>query len=147
MNEGQLPLSYWHEPTGRGDDYVDGSGLTLFRFGYGMSYAKLDWSDLMWEDEDHQTMSMTVKNISQRDGYEVLQLYMQTKNGTVLQPVMRLVGVQKLFLKPNQEQKVIFAVSDIAKFLALSDVSITGLNAQWAVGTSSRSLRSKLSAQ
>jgi beta-glucosidase len=145
VNEGQLPLSYWHEPTGRGDDYVDGSGLPLFPFGYGMSYAKFAWSDLMWEDEDHQTMSMTVKNISQRDGYEVVQLYMQTKNGTVLQPVIRLVGVQKLFLKPNQEHKVIFAVSDIARFLALSDVS--SLNAQWAVGTSSRSLRSKLSAQ
>jgi beta-glucosidase len=34
-HEGQLPLSYWHEPTGRGSDYIDGTGLPLFPFGYG----------------------------------------------------------------------------------------------------------------
>ena len=30
LAEGQLPLTYDHEPTGRGDDYVDLTGLPLF---------------------------------------------------------------------------------------------------------------------
>ena len=36
--EGQLPLYYNHKPTGRGDDYVDLTGMALYPFGFGLSY-------------------------------------------------------------------------------------------------------------
>ena len=45
-HEGQLPLSYWHEPTGRGSDYIDGTGLPLFPFGYGKSYTSFLLTDV-----------------------------------------------------------------------------------------------------
>ena len=35
QEEGQLPLTYNHRPTGRGDDYADLSGRPLFPFGFG----------------------------------------------------------------------------------------------------------------
>jgi len=37
--EGQLPLTYNHKPTGRGDDYLDLTGQPLFPFGFGLSYT------------------------------------------------------------------------------------------------------------
>jgi len=72
-NEGQLPLVYNHYPTGRGDDYVDGTGQPLFPFGYGLSYTTFTYSDLKlsrptFTAKDTVLLSFTVTNTGSMAG-------------------------------------------------------------------------------
>jgi hypothetical protein len=48
-------------------------------------------------------------------------------------------------LQPNEEKELLFTVTDVEKFLNLSDEHLPDGNYQWAIGSSSRSLKRKLS--
>lgn len=104
LNEGQLPLSYWHEPTGRGNDYVNGSGEPLYPFGYGLSYSKFDYSDLRinksnFSIQDTITLSMLIENTGSFDGKEAIQFYVKPILSEQTLPVQYLIRVQKEIIK------------------------------------------------
>jgi beta-glucosidase len=113
MNEGQLPLSYWHEPTGRGSDYIDGTGLPLFPFGYGLSYTNFSLSELKAQERGEGKarfieVSVKLKNTGKVAGSEVVQMYVQRPNSHRVEAVQKLKGFQKVFLQPNEEKELIF---------------------------------------
>jgi beta-glucosidase len=115
INEGQLPLSYWHEPTGRGDDYIDGTGRPRFPFGYGLSYTTFSLSGLDVEESGEGrnrsvTVSMKLKNTGKVAGSEVVQMYVQRPNSQRVEAVQKLKGFQKVFLQPNEEKELIFRI-------------------------------------
>jgi beta-glucosidase len=115
MNEGQLPLSYWHEPTGRGDDYIDGTGRPRFSFGYGLSYTTFSLNGLDAEESGEGrnrsvAVSMKLKNTGKVAGSEVVQMYVQRPNSQRVEAVQKLKGFQKVFLQPNEEKEIIFHV-------------------------------------
>jgi beta-glucosidase len=113
MSEGQLPLSYDHKPTGRGDDYVDLTGMPLFPFGFGLSYTTFAYSNLRI---DPQAMGVaatasvhcTVKNTGTRAGDEVAQLYIRDVLASVARPVIELKGLQRVTLAPGESKDVTF---------------------------------------
>ncbi|HET6679939.1 MAG TPA: glycoside hydrolase family 3 N-terminal domain-containing protein [Gemmatimonadaceae bacterium] len=111
--EGQLPLVYNHLPTGRGDDYVDLTGLPLFPFGHGLSYTRFSYSDLRIErgsgsDGDGLTVRCMVRNIGTRPGDEVVQLYLRNELTPIAQPVRRLAGFTRIQLAPGEQREVTF---------------------------------------
>jgi beta-glucosidase len=113
MAEGQLPLSYDHKPTGRGDDYVDLTGQPLFPFGFGLSYTTFEYSDLAIEPaEIGPTSTATVKcvvtNTGGRGGDEVVQLYIRDVLASVARPVMQLEGFRRVHLEPGERTTVTF---------------------------------------
>ena len=115
MREGQLPLVYDHEPTGRGDDYLDGTGRPLFPFGFGLSYTTFAYSSLAIEPaaigaEGSATVRCRVRNTGTRAGDEVVQLYLRDVLASVARPVMRLAGFQRVRLTPGEEREVAFTV-------------------------------------
>jgi beta-glucosidase len=113
--EGQLPLSYNHKPTGRGDDYLDLTGMALFPFGFGLSYTTFEYSSLRIDPAPAGaagtiTVTCRVTNSGTRAGDEVVQLYLRDVLASVARPMMELRGFERLHLKPGESKDVMFRV-------------------------------------
>ena len=111
--EGQLPLVYDHQPTGRGDDYGNLTGQPLFPFGFGLSYTTFDYSNLQITPDTiapagSATVRCTVTNAGSRAGDEVVQLYIHDVLATAGRPVMQLEGFRRVHLAPGQSMPVEF---------------------------------------
>lgn len=112
-NEGQLPLIYNHYPTGRGDDYVDGTGQPLFPFGYGLSYTSFEYNDLKLSSttftaKDTVTLTFSLKNTGSVAGEEVVQLYAHDELASIARPVKELKGFQRVALQPGETKTLTF---------------------------------------
>lgn len=108
-SEGQLPVFY---SQGTQRDYVESKGTPLYAFGYGLSYTRFTYSGLELqkgtEMETLQTVACTVTNTGNRDGEEVVQLYIGDKVASVSQPPLLLKAFQRIFLKKGESRQVIF---------------------------------------
>ena len=130
--EGQLPLSYNHKPTGRGDDYVDLTGMALFPFGHGLSYTTFEYSNLVIDPATGITptgsaaIRCTVKNTGSREGDEVVQLYVRDLLATVARPVMELKGFQRIRLRPGESRTLSFT-------LGPDELRLLDVNLKWVV--------------
>ena len=115
MAEGQLPLSYNHKPTGRGDDYLDLTGMALFPFGFGLSYTTFEYSALRIDPASGAaagtiTVMSRVTNTGTRAGDEVVQLYLRDVLASVARPLMELRGFERVHLKPGESKDITFRV-------------------------------------
>ncbi|APO46114.1 glycosyl hydrolase [Paenibacillus xylanexedens] len=94
--------------------YYDGKDIEpLFPFGYGLSYTQFEYSQLNasqteCKDTDIITVTVNVKNIGQRYGQEVVQLYVHDRQTTVSRPEKELKGFAKVSLEPEEEKTVTF---------------------------------------
>jgi beta-glucosidase len=113
VSEGQLPLYYDHRPTGRGDDYLDGTGEPLFPFGFGLSYTTFDFADLRVSEPGAfpVTVRFSVTNTGSRTGTAVPQLYLHDALATLSRPVMQLRGGRPVRLAAGERQEVVFTLS------------------------------------
>ena len=75
----------------------------LYPFGFGLSYATFEYSDLT---VDQDGAEFTLTNTGERDGAEVAQLYVGRKDGRVFRPDKELKGFRKVFLKAGESTKV-----------------------------------------
>lgn len=79
----------------------------LFPFGFGLSYTSFEYSDMrlsassMTEDET-VTVSVDVTNTGERDGAEVVQLYVRDVEASLPRPEKELKGFEKVFLKRGE---------------------------------------------
>ena len=78
-------------------------------FGFGLSYTRFDYSDLR---VDGATARVTVKNIGERAGAEVVQLYIKAPQDGLHRPARELKGFQKVFLQPGASRTVTFALEE-----------------------------------
>lgn len=78
-----------------------------YPFGFGLSYAKFEYSSLTLERKgDKWAVGYTVKNISDAAGAEVSQVYVRDPFSYVSRPVRELKGFCKSFLKAGEEKRV-----------------------------------------
>jgi beta-glucosidase len=110
---GQVPMIYSHtishEPDNQGRRYWDEESTPLFPFGYGLSYGRFDYTDLILDRDrirpgDTVTVSVTVTNVGERAGDEVAQLYIHQRYGSASRPIRELKGFQRLTLAAGESQ-------------------------------------------
>lgn len=125
---GQVPIHYNSYPTGRphipGKDkdrfrskYLDIPNEPLFPFGYGLSYTCFSISPVMLSKKDMAKggcieASVMVKNTGTIKGTETLQLYIHDLAASVVRPVKELKGFCKVELKPGEERKICFSITE-----------------------------------
>ena len=124
---GQCPVYYNHFSSGRPkrNDTLEGAGYNcsyrdelnspLYPFGFGLSYTTFQLSDFVLSDtalrgNGSLYASITVTNTGNRQGDEVIQLYIRDHFASVVRPVMELKGFQKIMLAPREKQTVTFTV-------------------------------------
>lgn len=108
-NVGQLPV-YYSQSKQR--DYVEGPGSPLFHFGYGLSYTTFAYSDLKIQagnnEDNMEIISCTVTNAGDRDGEDVVQLYLQDMVSSVATPDIMLKDFEKISLRKGESKRVTF---------------------------------------
>ena len=130
---GQIPIHYNHKNTGRPlpdcawfqkfrSNYLDVDNEPLYPFGYGLSYTTFQYGDIVLDKKtmdgtDEIQASIVVTNTGERDGHEVVQMYIRDLVGSVTRPVMELKGFEKVFLKAGESKTVYFRISpDLLRF-------------------------------
>ncbi|MCU0398177.1 MAG: beta-glucosidase BglX [Cyclobacteriaceae bacterium] len=124
---GQVPIYYAHKNTGRplGEgkwfskfrtNYLDVSNDPVYPFGYGLSYTTFSYSDPKLDKasitlDESITVSVEITNTGNRDGAEVVQLYIRDLVGSVTRPVKELKAFRKITLKAGEKQTVSFTLS------------------------------------
>ena len=130
---GQAPLYYSHNMTGRPyngetliDDigpeagqtslgntsyYLDYGAYPLFPFGYGLSYTQFAYSGIaldkaVYGKDDEVKVTFTLANTGDRDGTEVVQVYVRDLVGSVTRPVKELKAFERVSLKAGESRSL-----------------------------------------
>ncbi len=124
---GQLPLYYNHKNTGRPHPdsagykkfvscYLDEINAPLYPFGYGLSYTTYEYSSPAVSSSemslaDSVTVSVDVTNTGERDGDEIVQLYIRDVYASSTRPVKELRAFRKVHVPAGKTVKVDFVLS------------------------------------
>jgi beta-glucosidase len=85
----------------------------LFAFGHGLSYTTFEYGEASCRKSGSGfKVSVDVTNVGDREGKEIVQLYIGDDESSLERPVKELKGFRKVTLKPGQTEKVTFEITD-----------------------------------
>jgi len=94
-----------------GRTYMYFRDTPLYPFGYGLSYTRFAYRDLkVSQSRESIDVSVALKNTGQREGDEVVQLYVKHLNSSVQRPLKELKGFTRVHLSLQEERIVKIAV-------------------------------------
>lgn len=121
---GNTPCFYNHYVTDReepfdspgtyeepGLHYIFEAPEPVWNFGHGLSYTTFEYSDIEVDNKepkatDTVTVKVKVTNTGEREGKEVVQLYVRDIVSSVSTPVQQLKGFSKVNLQPGESKVV-----------------------------------------
>lgn len=121
---GQIPIYYNHTNTGRPpvaserytSKYIDVPWTPQYPFGYGLSYTTFNYTNLQIEGADAAParpirVSVDVTNTGDRDGDEVVQLYIRDLVGSRTRPVRELKGFRRVHIRQGETKHLTFELT------------------------------------
>lgn len=114
-NVGQLPFVYNHKPTAR-RGYLFANKEALYPFGFGLSYSTFELgapalSSPTIVKDGSVTVTVSVKNTSNRTGDETVQIYVRDKVSSVTRSVKDLRAFRRVTLAPGETKEVSFTLT------------------------------------
>ena len=115
-----------------GRTYMYAKEKPLYPFGYGLSYTKFAYSDLTLsrsavQKNEAVSISVNVKNTGDRNGEEVVQLYVSFPDSKVRRPIKQLKGFQRVMIPKGGSKTVTFELNpaDLAYWDINKDMFVT----------------------
>jgi len=126
-NAGQLPV-YYSLPRGSGyvsaghtgmirnpNGYINDTAKPLYCFGHGLSYTTFAYRALTLSASEiaadgKVTATVTVENTGDRDGDEIVQLYVTDTVASMVRPTLELIGFKRVPVKAGERVTVAFEV-------------------------------------
>lgn len=146
-NSGQIPVYYnhpygsqWHQGDSVGfSEYLDLPHTPRYPFGFGLSYTTFIYEDLQISAEhatveDTVEISCTVRNSGDREGTEVVQLYVSDRFASMSRPVKQLAGFSRVEIPAGESRQIVFA-------LDISSLAFLDTKMRWAVEAGDFDLR------
>ncbi|MDN0195171.1 glycoside hydrolase family 3 N-terminal domain-containing protein [Streptomyces sp. S.PNR 29] len=111
---GGQPWTYLQPPLGLAGEVSNLDPTPLYPFGHGRSYTTFAWEDFAGAGpveigtDGSYDVSLTVRNTGDREGTEVVQLYLHDPVASVTRPDVRLIGYQRVELAAGEARRVTF---------------------------------------
>ncbi len=119
---GKLPFSmprrstmipcYYSMLPGASNEYYEGNGKALYPFGFGLSYTTFDYLNMNVEIKGKTDVEVcvTVKNSGKVSGDEVVQIYVEDCESTVVTPTVLLKDFKRIAFEPDEEKTITFSL-------------------------------------
>lgn len=121
---GRLPVTYYKSVEQLPDfNNYDMKGRTyryfqkkpLYPFGFGLSYTKFKYSNIdvpqNIDAKNDFVVKVDVTNIGDRDGEEVVELYLKDEKASTPRPIWQLEGFERIDLKKGETKTVSFTIT------------------------------------
>lgn len=114
-HSGQIQTYYNHKFTSKWFSYVTGDSSPLYEFGYGLSYTTFKYDHLKVINKEIKRnedilVSVNVTNVGEREGTEVVQLYIRDEYSSVTRPVKELKDFVRVKLAPGETRTLTFII-------------------------------------
>lgn len=91
--------------------YLSKGELVQYYFGHGLSYTTFSYSHmkvdtLQWSSDELIGIEVQVSNTGERDGQEVIQVYIRDSSSKIIRPYHELKAFQKVHLKAGETKTV-----------------------------------------
>ncbi|MFD8497180.1 beta-glucosidase [Amycolatopsis sp. NPDC059657] len=145
------PSTYLSARLGQRSEVSTVDPTPLFPFGHGLSYAQATWESVSaagpsWPTDGECRVVVTLRNDTDRDTTEVVQVYLHDPVAEVARPVQQLIAARRVDLAPGRTEVVEIGLhADLTSYTGRAGKRIVepGDVELW-VGTSSAEIIAKL---
>ncbi|MGY1794724.1 glycoside hydrolase family 3 N-terminal domain-containing protein [Geodermatophilus sp. SYSU D00525] len=146
------PATYLAAPLGRRTDVSTVDPTPLFPFGHGLGYGAATWAGVRpvggpeWDTDGTAELEVELRNDTDREVTEVVQVYLHDPVAEVVRPVQALVAARRVDLAPGSTATVRFSLhADLTSFTGRDGARIVEPGeVELRVGASSADVRETL---